>query len=64
MATSREKYYRGIYKTLIDYNDNNNGPLSNEKILEAIFKVTEEESMADANNITEDTFSHTLNTQR
>ena len=32
-----------IYKTLTDYNDRNNKPLSNNNILEAIRKVTEEE---------------------
>ena len=32
MATSRDKYYTEIYKTLTDYNDRNNAPLLNEKI--------------------------------
>ena len=32
MATSREKYYTEMYKTLTDYNDRNNAPLFNEKI--------------------------------
>ena len=36
----------------------------NDNIREAIQKFMEEESISDANNITADTFSHTLNTQR
>ena len=64
IATSRDRYYTEIYKTLTDNNYCNNTPLSNEKIREAIRKVTEEESILDANNVTADTFSHTSNTQR
>ena len=37
------KYYMEIYKTLIDNNDQNNGPLSNDNIREAIHEVIEEE---------------------
>ena len=43
METSREKYYKEMYKTLTGYNEYNNMPLSNANILEAIRKVTEEE---------------------
>ena len=53
-----------MFKSLTDYNDRNNMPLSNANIWEAISKVTEEESIVDANNITADIFSHTPNTQR
>ena len=62
MENSRDKYYTEIYKTLDNYNDLNDAPLSNDNIREAIHKVIEEES--DANNVTVDTFSHTSNTQR
>ena len=41
MATSRDRYYTEIFKTLTDYNDRNNTELSNAKILEAIRKVIE-----------------------
>ena len=63
MATPREKYHTEIYKTLTDYNECNNEPLSNENIREAIHKFMEEESISDANNVTEDTFIHTSNTK-
>ena len=43
MATLRDSYYTEIFKTLTDYNDRENTPLSNVKILEAIHKVIEEE---------------------
>ena len=64
MATSIDRYYMEMYKTLTDYNDCNNKPLQNKNIREAIHKVIEEESILDANNVTSDTFSHTYNTQR
>ena len=63
MATSRESYYIEIFNTLTDYNDRNNTPLSNDKIREAIHRVIEEESIADANKVTADTFSHASNIQ-
>ena len=50
--------------TLTDYNDRNNGPLSNKNIQEAVHKVMEKESILDAHNVPADTFSHTSNTQR
>ena len=53
-----------MYRTLNDYNDCNNSPLSNNKIIEAMHKVTEEESISNANNGTVDKSSHTTNTQR
>ena len=69
-GNSRDKYYTKIYETLIDYNDHNDAPLSNENIEYAINKfITEEESDShninfDAHNVTADTFSQTFNTQR
>ena len=64
MATSRDRYYTEMFKTLTDYNDRENTPLSNSSIREEISKVMEEESISDANNVTADTFSHTPNTQK
>ena len=68
MATSREKYYRKMYETLIDYNDRNGAPLYNDNIILAIHKVIKEKE-SDAHNITlndqnvtADTFSQTSNT--
>ena len=49
---------------LTDYNDRNNTPLSNAKIQEAMRKFMEEESVADSNNVTADTFIHASNTHR
>ena len=51
-----------MYKTVVDYNDRNDTPLSNENILKAVHKVIEEES--DVKNITADIFNHTYNKQR
>ena len=53
-----------MFKTLTDYNDRNNTPSSNSNIREVMRKVTEEEPIAEANNVTADTFSHTYNTER
>ena len=70
MATSREKYYTKIYEALIDYNNRNDAPFSNENIQDSIHKVIAEEELdanninLDACNVTEDTFSQTSNTQR
>ena len=50
--------------TLTDYNDHKNTPSSYTKIQEAICKVIEEESIADTNSVTADTFSHAFNTHR
>ena len=62
-----------MLETLVDYNDCNNTPLSNEKLRQTVSKVmveTEEEehdSKRKANNVTMDTFcnqySVTTNTQ-
>ena len=64
MATSRDKYYTEMFKTLTDYNNHNNTPLSNSKTQQAIRKSIKEESNADSSNITAHTFSHESNTQR
>ena len=62
-----------MLETLVDYNDRNNAPLSNEKIWQAFSKVmaeTEDEerdAKCNANNVTMDTLFHqspvTTNTQ-
>ena len=69
MANSRDKYNTELLRTIIYYNKRNYAPLSNERILEAINKLTAEEEL-DSHNITSyshnviaDTFSQTSNTQ-
>ena len=62
VATWRDIYYTEMYKTLTDYNDHNNIPLSNDNIWEEIHKIVEEESISYSNNITAGTCSHTPNT--
>ena len=52
-----------MFQTLTDYNDRNNTSLSYSKIWESIRKFMEDESIADANSVTAETFSHTSNTQ-
>ena len=63
MATSRDRYYTEMFKTLNDYNYHNNTPLSNANIREAMNKFIEEESISDANTFTSDKFSNTSNIQ-
>ena len=48
-----------MYETLVDYNERNDVPLSNEKIQQAICKVIAEEE-ADASNINADARNITL----
>ena len=64
MVTSRDWYYTEMVNTQTDYNDRNNTPLSNAKIIEVMRKVIKKEYIVDSNNVTADTFSHTSNTQR
>ena len=70
MVTSREEYYTKMYDTIINYNDRNDAPFSNEKTQQAIHEViVEEEFYAhnitfDDHNVNADTFSQTTNTQR
>ena len=72
MATPRDKYYTKMLETIVDYNDDQNAPFSNDKRQKAISTVmaeTEEEEcniITDANNVTMDTFYQspvTTNTQ-
>ena len=39
MATTKEKYYTMMLENLVDYNDRNNAPFSNEKLRQAVSKV-------------------------
>ena len=64
MTPSKDKCYMEMFNTLTDYNDFKNKSLSKLKIQEAIHKVIEEESIADSNNVTVDTFIHESNTHR
>ena len=72
MAAPKERYYTKIVETLVDYNDRNNAPFFDEKLLQAVIKVmaeTEEEelnSKLNANNVTMDNLCQspvTTNTQ-
>ena len=36
MTTSRDQYYTEMYKDIVDYNDRNDAPPSNEQIQEAL----------------------------
>ena len=74
MATMKYKYYTKILETLVDYNDRNNAPLSNENIRQSVSRVmaeTEEEerdARRNSNNVTMYTFFNQspvpINTQR
>ena len=56
-----------LSNTIPNFNYNNNTPLSNVKILEAVFRFIredEEEAITDANNNTADTCRHVSNSHR
>ena len=65
IETPRDKYYTKFFRTIIDCNDCNLAPFSNEKVWDEIHSViTEEEAdtyniTSDAHNVTVDTFSQT-----
>ena len=65
MSNPRDKYYTKIYETLVDYNDRNNAPFSNEKIKQEMCKVMADEEayarniISDAHNVTVDTLCQT-----
>ena len=63
MENLRDKYCAEILRTITDYNERKNAPLSKENILEAVNKVISEEE-SDSHNVTADTFSHTSNTRK
>ena len=67
IAESKEKYYTELSNTIANFNDNNNMPLSNMNIWEAVLRVMieyEEVEIMDTNNVTSDTFSHESSSQR
>ena len=63
MATTKDKYFTKVLETLVNYNDRNNGTLSNGRIQQEVSRVmaeTEEEEIEAeliANNMTMDTIS-------
>ena len=63
MATTKYKYYMKMLETLVNYNDCNNVPFSNDKIQQAVrrFMSEMEEEERDteriANNVTMDAIS-------
>ena len=56
MENAKENYWLEMYDTITNYNGQNNKPLTNTKIGEAINQVTLEDRSG-ANNFTVDTFS-------
>ena len=42
MAIPKNKHYNTLLKTLVDYNNHNNAPLSNEKLQQEVGKVMDE----------------------
>ena len=42
MATPKDKYYTNLLKNLVDDNNRNGAPLSNEKLRQSVSKVMEE----------------------
>ena len=64
-ATPRDKYYTKMYETLVDYNDRNDAPFSNENIWQAIRKIMADKEVdsrnttLDAHNVTVDIFCQT-----
>ena len=67
MLEKKRKYYMELSDTITTFDYNNNAPLSNVNIQEMIMKLMmedEEESITDANSITDDAFSQTSIPQR
>ena len=58
ISNPRDKYHTKMYETLVDYNDRNDLPVSNDNIRQQIYKFIVEEEV-DANNMTLDTHSVT-----
>ena len=63
MATPRDEYYTNMLETLVNYNDLNNGPLSNREIQQSVRRVMtemeeeERDTKCNANHVTMDTIS-------
>ena len=51
MATPKDKYYTKLLEDLVDYNDRNNAPLSNEKLWQTICTVISETEVEEHNII-------------
>ena len=51
MATQKEKYYTKLFKTLVDENNRNGAPFSNENIQQVIIIVTEKTEVELERNI-------------
>ena len=67
MLEKKKKYYTELSNTITTFHDNNDAPLSNTNIQEAIvifIMEDEEESMADAKNVIADAFSHVSSSHR
>ena len=73
MATTKDKYFDKMLETIVNHNDSQNAPFSNDKLLKPVSRVmaeTEEEernSKHNSNNATMDTYCQspvTTNTQR
>ena len=67
MLEKKRKYYMELSDTITTFDYNNNVPLSNVNIQEMIMKLMmedEEESITDANSITDDAFSQMSSLQR
>ena len=69
MAKTKDKYYMKMLETLVDYNDRNNEPFSNEKIRQAVRRVMSEtereerDTGRNSNNVYMDTFFIVLPSQ-
>ena len=51
MATPKDKYYTKLLETLVDHNDQQNSPLSNDNIRQAISTVMAETEEGERNII-------------
>ena len=69
-ANPREEYHTNILDTLVNYNEHNNGPLSNKSIQQAIRRVVSEteeqerDAERNANHVTMDTIPNISNMSR
>ena len=67
MLEKKENYYAELSNTRNTFNKNNNTPLSNVNIREAILKAMiedKEEPIPDANSVTNDALSNASSSQR
>ena len=67
MATPRDKYHTELFRTIIDFNDCNSEPLSNENILNEMYIIIAEYAhniTSDTHNLNVNNFSQKFDTQR